>query len=71
MMYDGCDMTDSQKLAARGYKLLADQGWPEVAALELGTVFMQAGFFHCIEMQEECRAKDEALIQGAVGGRVW
>lgn len=61
-------MTESQRLAAQAYRKLAEQGWPEVSALELGELFMQAGFYHCMEMQEALRKQDAELIKRATSG---
>lgn len=56
-------MTKSQKIAQRGFRILAQHGWPDEVQLELSQIFMEAGAMHLVETLEANKQRKEELIQ--------
>jgi hypothetical protein len=61
-------MTESQRLAQRGLRILADQGWPEHEAVALMNTFMEAGAALVTERLQAEAAQKESLIQRVTSG---
>lgn len=58
-------MTESQRLAMKGWAILKAHGWPEDAIEHLSKILMEAGFHVCLEQQQAADADKESMIARA------
>jgi hypothetical protein len=56
-------MSESEKLAKEGLRILAVQGWPEDKAEEIMDLFMRAGMHYWQEQMDRANERNMRLIE--------